>query len=611
MAINFEDFVIHLGNKGFRITKRGELTRNKKVEYAVVFNNLNIDLVVGLDAETLSDLKVFTLNKSGGGRQISLYNLGIKTLDDVVKFTNNNSKLLNLEFDNEKISKQIQEIVGVEGVSISYGSDGISYTGFVSEDTISYSISDYLQWKESEGELLDYIDLYIAYEFNDDRYINLTSVEDKQEFLEEVQMYLKRTGRREQSLEDILEDIVNYGEEVYDVEGVLKQVYQEPMLPEAYDEGITQEEPKELAAKVRKRLKKYFPNTKFTVKSTYSGGSTVTVRWEGYPIKSVVEDNLEGYRTMNKEGYGYGYVDPEDGKAYSGVKYFFIGHDLGDKLEELYVLIYETRNLTIGNTSYEDYTEYARGNQTMYRNSLRYEPRLEGVLDETSFNELYEEYKELFKEKFHEKLRLYILRGFGDIVIFTGRDYSRYINLDNEELVVNVKLKEFMLQQEIDAFTNIINKTAFMRAYNLKVQVNNAEEEDEYPRVDKKELALRRQYQSAMKAVNKDSKDELRLHRLVYMLVSNEYKVKPQRAKGLADRVEITIGKIKINASPMYISIDENLIYYKNREGDDITRAVKQLVKAVSKYKITEEVRKDLIGFMQMYEKANDLRKKV
>lgn len=103
---------------------------------------------------------------------------------------------------------------------------------------------------------------------------------------------------------------------------------------------MIREEAKDTAVKIRRRLKKDYPelpNNHFKVRtSVFAGGDSVTVSWENYPSRNEVDKILEEYQSTSFDGMQdmstrHGYVDPEDGKRYSGAKYISSSYSMTDE----------------------------------------------------------------------------------------------------------------------------------------------------------------------------------------------------------------------------------------------------------------------------------------
>jgi len=97
------------------------------------------------------------------------------------------------------------------------------------------------------------------------------------------------------------------------------------------------------AKKIRRALKQAFPELParhFKVRSsTYTGGSSIDVRWTDFPVKEEVESIIQRYKSANFDGMQdlettHGYIDPEDGKRYIGAKYIFAHYDISDERKE-------------------------------------------------------------------------------------------------------------------------------------------------------------------------------------------------------------------------------------------------------------------------------------
>lgn len=102
------------------------------------------------------------------------------------------------------------------------------------------------------------------------------------------------------------------------------------------------EQAKETAKKIRRRLKKEWPElagTHFSVKSsTFAGGDSVTVTWADYPSNKEVQEILSEYESESRVMRGvnevddiHGYNDPEDGKRYIGAKYISTSFTMTDE----------------------------------------------------------------------------------------------------------------------------------------------------------------------------------------------------------------------------------------------------------------------------------------
>lgn len=143
------------------------------------------------------------------------------------------------------------------------------------------------------------------------------------------------------SREEILEVIYN-SEVLGDSE--MKRVYNsiendgEPKRQETIYESAA-----DTAKKIRNALKKAFPELParhFSVTSdTYSGGSSVSVRWKDFPLESDVRKITDQYSSASFDGMQdletlHGYIDPEDGKPYSGAKYVQTSYQISDERRE-------------------------------------------------------------------------------------------------------------------------------------------------------------------------------------------------------------------------------------------------------------------------------------
>lgn len=95
----------------------------------------------------------------------------------------------------------------------------------------------------------------------------------------------------------------------------------------------------ETAKKIRKELKKTFPEIKFSVRSSsYTGGSSVSVNWEDGPMVKEVEKVTEKFSSSSFDGMqdmkvttGYQY----EGKIYKGADYIFANRSLSPAYKEI------------------------------------------------------------------------------------------------------------------------------------------------------------------------------------------------------------------------------------------------------------------------------------
>lgn len=94
----------------------------------------------------------------------------------------------------------------------------------------------------------------------------------------------------------------------------------------------------ETAKKIRKVLKVNFPQTKFSIRSqTYSGGSSVSVRWSDLPLNEEVEKVVNQFKSGSFNGMediyeSTGYLF--EGKKYNGAKYIQCSRNLSDEYKE-------------------------------------------------------------------------------------------------------------------------------------------------------------------------------------------------------------------------------------------------------------------------------------
>lgn len=89
------------------------------------------------------------------------------------------------------------------------------------------------------------------------------------------------------------------------------------------------------ARKIRARLKKEYPklpkNHFKVTTSRYSGGSSINVSWEDFPMYAEVDKIVNEYKSASFDGMvdletRHGYIDPEDGLLYSGAGYVFANY---------------------------------------------------------------------------------------------------------------------------------------------------------------------------------------------------------------------------------------------------------------------------------------------
>lgn len=180
------------------------------------------------------------------------------------------------------------------------------------------------------------------------------------------------------------------------------------------------EEAKDTAKKIRKRLKGEFPDlpkTHFKVKtSTYSGGSSVTVYWDDYPLEDDVKAVIDVYNSASFDGMQdletvHGYIDPEDGENYSGAKYIFTRREVSaartEKIKEAMKDIYDEEYYEEYKNDYHTVKKVdamlGSDNQVLpkYRTDLF---DAEKVIEETDINDLVEEYLDNFP--YHEMSRV-------------------------------------------------------------------------------------------------------------------------------------------------------------------------------------------------------------
>jgi len=103
---------------------------------------------------------------------------------------------------------------------------------------------------------------------------------------------------------------------------------------------------KNTAKKIRKALKKSFPGTKFSVRtSNYSGGSSIDVDWTDGPVDKEVYPVVNFFKGATFDGMidlkeYTSYVDPDDGLEYSGANFIFTRRNRTDKLIETLEKLY-------------------------------------------------------------------------------------------------------------------------------------------------------------------------------------------------------------------------------------------------------------------------------
>jgi hypothetical protein len=89
------------------------------------------------------------------------------------------------------------------------------------------------------------------------------------------------------------------------------------------------------ASEIRKELKKQFPGIKFTVRSeSYSGGSSIRVRWEDGPTIDSIDKIINKYQYGSFDGMTDMYNHDNVNNDISQVKYVFANRDLSDKTME-------------------------------------------------------------------------------------------------------------------------------------------------------------------------------------------------------------------------------------------------------------------------------------
>lgn len=165
---------------------------------------------------------------------------------------------------------------------------------------------------------------------------------------------------------------------------------------------VIYEDAKDTARKIRKALKKRFPELParhFSVRSdVYSGGSSISVSWEDYPNEGDVSKIINKYQSASFDGMidletVHGYVDPEDGLTYSGAKYIFAKRNVSNERQEKVLDYLESK--------YEDFNRdhwYSHDWTRKYNDALDYFDINNEMLpeyDEEAYNESKKGYKDI------------------------------------------------------------------------------------------------------------------------------------------------------------------------------------------------------------------------
>lgn len=601
--MGIEDLVIFLNKYGIKIKKHGETNvknKNGIPQQGYMLENSKVGFTIQIDGETL-ELVTGNFNINNTEYGFRLKDLGCDTIEEVIELFKKYDKVLTLDFNTDNLKDKLTRIVGIEGIEVRHTDKGITYKGFASTKTIKYEIEEHLITIQRSNNIQEDFDTYLAYILNDGRYINETQVEDKKEELEEIQTYIKRDGLREQTLESILEKVIESDEDYYyaeSVETILDRVFGVSKLPEEFEQEIIEESPKDLATKLRKRLKKEYPKTKFKITSTYSGGSMVNISWEGVPIKEVVREFIKPYRATKYDGKGY--VDPEDNKVYSGVQYLTENHDNGDNLNELYSYLLETKQLSMGGLTYSEYKDYFRDSEWVYRVGLREEERLLTLKTNEELLTILEERKELFRTKFN---------------IWFNNHIKHFLNIKEEEIpklpdnVIDLtsKVGAYTVKigvegEDIAKLEERINSQPFFRAYKLRIQLTDKNETNK----------VRNSMPNMFKSYNSDGQDNRRVERFIKLLEEDSIEYIVSNSPNKPVNIKVNLGKVRLSMNPMYvITIDgKTILYYKNREGDSNERLRRRVMEYAKSIKLDNEDLFKLVSLIKIYEQSNDLRKK-
>lgn len=616
--MNFEDFVIGMNKLGLKITHQGKMKDKKGISsseyYGVMFQNDAVSVTVRVKFEDTNYLKGANLNLEGTEYGFKLSDFGCNSLDDVLTFLKDNKNVVNMDLDYDKITAQLNEIVNYDNVSLEYTEDGISYNGFISEDTISYLLSDYLGGYNDNNNLHKVFELYVAYILNEGRYNNTNSVEDNYDFLNEVRDYVKRANGVSYELEDILTDIDNSNETYESPEDVVMSLYDLPILSEdKYEQEVISETPKDLAKKIRKRLKKEFPNTKFSVKTAIDSGGVVRVEWLNYPYETEVEDIIKEYNSMySKQTYGdygndkevIGYIDPEDGLRYEGVSYLQVRQDTDGKYQELMNLITDYRLLNFNGLDEAEYLEHHNGNKRLIITSLLDEPLFYEIKSEEELDNLLEDYKEKFYIRYKNKVEDILSKQIKGYKLNLPKNKVRGTDLNNDIIELKVDISETrIVKDDVKSLEDMINGTQLFSAYKMRVKLEGEENKEKG-----KEYNLK---------PNRDGKDNLRVRRFVKLL--NDLKIDSSvidipNNEGVS--VVITTPNVYLTMNPMFVinikfgGNKNELIYSKHRE-DDIKVLTYQIAKLCKENKMSKDEVVKIKKVLEAYITSNDLRKKV
>lgn len=212
----------------------------------------------------------------------------------------------------------------------------------------------------------------------------------------------------------------------------------------------------ETAKKLRKELKKVFPDypaNHFSVRSsTYSGGSSVSVRWTDYPLEAEVNAVTKKYASASFDGMtdmktytGYEY----EGKRYNGADYILTSRDISDERREV-ALEFARDIFGEGNEKDWEYSRKIREVEQDLSRDLQYTGRHVDVLKHNSKRK-----PDGLSEQKEEEITLSIEKAIKKLTTYGFKDMEYWHDSRITEVVVRVNgiedLKETVLKTSTES----------------------------------------------------------------------------------------------------------------------------------------------------------------
>lgn len=608
--MGLEEFIDELKKLGYSVTRQGKAKLKEGVKYVILFNRGDIGFTLITEMDTTEKIFQSTIEDKEVGETINLTKNGINTYNLLRIYLSNSDRVLKGE-DEEEITKGLntvyEDVGGTNKVEIEYSKGEISFKGVTSEDILRNALEGRLEDAIYGKGLVGNVGLYFLVKKSE--IVNKTSVSDIEDFLKTVKLYISRVGagNKKDSLEEIYETIKDKLTHYDTPESIVKRVYDFPILGEEYDtpdsEEVIYERVTDTAKKIRKRLKKEFKNTKFSVKSYNE--NKIDVRWTDYPTKDEVQKvvNLyNGYHSQQTYGdYGadridVGYIDPEDKKRYTSPRFLFCELEYSDKMRDLLFYFVGEHMVSAYGIDSEDYKQ-GRLRQSITVKMTERDDKFKNISSEDDIDNLYIQSKIKFETNFEDRIK---------------RDIKKIIDTDFKLDVKHLRVEEGIVasspviliqlqESDREKLKNELSKHPVLRGYSAEVTYQSTTKINQESKVKKFRESI-------------DKKDDIRLKRFAGYLTEHKIKSRVGTNLKLPTYIVVEVGGVSLSFAPTFVVYldSKKLIYDKHSEELDykvLERSIKKLIESGAVK--TKSGAETVLKVVQAYMKSNDLRRKM